>query len=129
MTTNRLLLVIVLLGLAAGNVRAADADLALPRFDPQAYCLSASVNSNGAYDKAQCAEDERRSVDLIRQQWSHIPRDVQVTCSEIIRRSGQSYFNLKACLKNFAGAAWSTWQEEHEILDRSQQIARSFQRR
>jgi hypothetical protein len=128
MKTNRILLSIVCVALAASRVHAVEAELALPRFDPEAYCFYAAVNSKGVYDKKQCTDEERRSADLIRQQWSQIPRDIQITCSEIIRRSGQSYFSLKACLKHFAGAAWSDWREDGEILDRSQQIARSFQR-
>lgn len=129
MKTNRLILAIVCVGLAAGGVHAAETDLKLPRFDPEAYCFYASVNSNGVYDKKQCTDEERRSADLIRQQWSQIPRDIQITCSEMIRRSGQSYFILKACLKHFAGTAWFDWQADSEGLDRSQQIAKSFQRR
>jgi hypothetical protein len=129
MKTNMLLLAIVIVAATASGAHAAEADVTPPRFNPEAYCFYASVNSNGAYDKKQCSEEERRSADLIQQQWSQIPRDIQITCSEISRRSGQSYFILKACLKNFAGAAWSNWQEDNEILDRSQQIARSFQRR
>jgi hypothetical protein len=129
MKTHQLLLATVFAWLSASGVQAAEAELTLPGFDLEAYCAYASMNSDGGYDTKQCREEERRSADLIRQQWSQIPREIQITCSEIVRRSGQSYFILKACLKNFAGANWSNWQDDREILDRSQQISRSFQRR
>jgi ribosomal protein L37AE/L43A len=129
MAPTRPLLAIICLGCAALPVDAAEQSLQVPRFDPEAYCSYASVNSQGVYDKKQCTDEEKRSAELVRQQWNRIPREVQITCGEIVRRSGQSYFILKACLKNFAGAAWSSVAEDGNILDRSQQIAKSFQRR
>lgn len=128
MAPVRLLLALVLGVLAADGARAADGDLPMPKFDREAYCFYASVNSSGVYDRKMCFDEEARSAELVRQQWQRIPREVQITCGEIARQTGQSYFILKACLRNFARAVWSEWQEDGEILDRSQQIARGFRR-
>jgi hypothetical protein len=103
-------------------------DVPLPSFDRSAYCFYAGVNSSGVYDRKKCFDDEERSAILIAQQWTRMPREAQITCSQIARDTGRSYFILKACLRNFARATWSEWQEDAEILDRSQQIAKSFRR-
>jgi hypothetical protein len=115
-------------GFAGQHASAAEGELAIPKFDHNAYCFYASVNSSGVYDRKTCTDEEARSAELVRQQWSRIPREVQITCGEIARQTGQSYFILKACLRNLGRAYWSDWQEDGEILDRSQQIARGFRR-
>lgn len=111
-----------------GPVAGTPSDIPLPKYDSAGYCVFAGVNSSGVYDRQKCLQDEERSAAQIQQQWSRMPREVQITCGEIVRETGRSYFILKACLRNFARAAWSEWSDDSEMLDRSQQISRGFRR-
>lgn len=119
-------------GHAAGAAAQEPADppppIAFPQFDKAAYCFYAGVNTSGVYDRAKCFEDEDRSAAQVAQQWSRLPREVQITCGHIARETGRSYFILKACLRNLARSAWTDLDDYAEVLDRSQQIARGFRR-